>query len=289
MEYKKTYLDLNGQIDKIKNDYNFIIDDEKEIKEILKNLNYYKLKGYMHPLIKKSKTTPINFCEVIDTFHFDKKLRLLIFKILEEIEISLKAKVALKIGNVIGGFGYNDSSYFKTSLGGRKYFDHTNFLKNIESYQQRSKEDFIQHYLRKYSKSKYVPLWMMVELLPFGDLSRFYEAYKKNKDISKEYDLPPDILISWLHRLSLIRNYCAHNSRVWNRRYNNVSLKKEWKYHSWNYLEGTLYFFKYIMNYINPKFSFLEIKIHIEDFITKYPNKAIDMGIDKPEKLKYLV
>lgn len=289
MEYNKSFLDLNGQLNKIKIDYNFTVDDDDEIKKTLNNLNYYKLKGYMHPLIKSSKTTSINFSEVIDTFYFDKKLRLFIFKILEEIEISLKAKVALKISNETGTFGYLDISHFNSQLGHGKYFDHKSFLTNVNNYQKRSKEDFMNYYKNKYSKSPNVPIWMMVELLPFGDLSRFYEAYKKNKVISKDYELSPKILSSWLHRLSLIRNYCAHNSRLWNRKYNQVTLKDGWKYHSWVYLEGTLYFLKYIMGYINPSFDFSDIKNHIEDFITKYPDKAKYMGIDRNDKLKYLI
>lgn len=289
MLYTKSFLDLDGQLDKIKKEFNFTVDDDDEVKTTLKNLNYYKLKGYMHPLISLSKSNSINFSEVIDTFYFDKKLRFLIFKVLEEIEISLKAKVALIISNETGTFGYLNNIHFNQNLGSQKYFNHQSFIKNIENYQQRSKEDFMIYYKSKYSRSKYVPIWMMVELLPFGDLSRFYEAYKKNKAISKDYNLSPNILCSWLHRLSLIRNYCAHNSRLWNRKYNRVALKSDWKYHSWFYLEGTLFFLKYIMDYINSNYDFNEIKIHIEDFIKKYPQKAMDMGIDKPDKLKYLV
>lgn len=292
MKYNKSHFTIDQQIQKIKSD-GFIVNNEDQLRIILENLNYYKLKGYIYSTKKEYGDSfsekNIDILEVIDTYNFDEKLRTFLFEILEKIEVSLKSKIANVLSNDIGTFGYLDTDNFKVKLGSKKYFSHTNFLTNLENYQNRSKEDFMVHYRSKYTKEKYTPLWMMVELLPFGDLSRFYEAYKKNKKISKQYDLSPDILASWLHRLTLIRNFCAHNSRVWNRKYNKISLKKDWNYHSWFYLEGTLFFIKYIIDKIKPEYDFNPLYTLIDSFIKKYPKKAIYMGIITPDKLKYLI
>lgn len=253
MKYNKSHFTIDQQIQKIKSD-GFIVNNKDQLRIILENLNYYKLKGYIYSTKKEYgdgfSEKYIDILEVIDTYNFDEKLRTFLFKILEKIEVSLKSKIANVLSNDIGTFGHLDIDNFKV---------------------------------------KYTPLWMMVELLPFGDLSRFYEAYKKNKNISKQYDLSPDILASRLHRLTLIRNFCAHNSRVWNRKYNNVSLKKGWNYHSWFYLEGTLFLIKYIIDKIKPEYNFNPLYTLIDRFIKKYPDKAIYMGIMTPDKLKYLI
>lgn len=292
MKYNKIHFTIDQQIEKIKTD-GFKVSDEIRLKEILENLNYYKLKGYISSTKKEYGDSfleeKIDIFEVIDTYNFDERLRTFLFEILEKIEVSLKSKIANILSNDIGAFGYLDLNNFKVNIG-NKYFSHSQFLTNLENYQNRSKEDFMIHYRKKYTEEKYTPLWMMVELLPFGDLSRFYEAYKKNKKISKQYDLSPDILASWLHRLSFIRNVCAHNSRIWNIVYINKSkLKQSWKYHYWQKLEGTLFFMDYMIKRIKPEYDFKPLYTLIDDFIKKYPKKAIPMGIITPDKLKYLI
>ncbi len=37
------------------------------------------------------------------------------------------------------------------------------------------------------------------------------------KGVSKYFDLPPFILQSWIHALTVFRNLCAHHARIWNR------------------------------------------------------------------------
>ena len=290
MRYNKSYFTIDQQIEKIKSD-GFIVKNEDQLRIILENLNYYKLKGYIYSTKKEYgdsfSVKNIDILEVIDTYNFDEKLRTFLFEILEKIEVSLKSKIANVLSNDLGAFGYMDNDNFKEKLGSKKYFNHTNFLTNLENYQNRSKEDFMVHYRKKYTEEKYTPLWIMVELLPFGDVSRFYEAYKKNKRISKQYDLSPNILASWLHRLSFIRNICAHNSRIWNIFYKNKSkLKQDWKYHYWQKLEGTLFFMEYMTKRIKPEYDFNPLYTLIDDFIKKYPNKAIHMGITTPKKFK---
>ncbi len=64
---------------------------------------------------------------------------------------------------------------------------------------------------------------MTLEVISFGTLSRLFELLKKSsmKDqIAKEFGLPDDrILANWLHAIAVLRNCCAHHSRIWNRRY----------------------------------------------------------------------
>ncbi|UUV17166.1 hypothetical protein NRK67_04475 [Fusobacteria bacterium ZRK30] len=57
----------------------------------------------------------------------------------------------------------------------------------------------------------------------------------------------------------------------------------------WFYLEGTLFFIKYIIDKIKPEYDFNPLYTLIDGFIKKYPGKAIYMGIMTPDKLKYLI
>ncbi|WP_411741468.1 Abi family protein [Pseudomonas sp. BF-RE-29] len=37
------------------------------------------------------------------------------------------------------------------------------------------------------------------------------------KAIASRFNLPFEVLASWLHTLTFIRNCCTHHSRLWNR------------------------------------------------------------------------
>ena len=69
-----------------------ICDRNKAI-QYLDNIGYYRLSAYMYPLLKMPKTAHLykegsTFEKVMMLYHFDKKLRLLMFNEIEKIEIA---------------------------------------------------------------------------------------------------------------------------------------------------------------------------------------------------------
>lgn len=71
------------------------------------------------------------------------------------------------------------------------------------------------HYMLEYG---YVPLWVLVNTLTLGTLSTFY-SYLKQKDqndIGKHFLLKPEEMSSFLQVLTIYRNACAHDERLYN-------------------------------------------------------------------------
>ena len=71
-----------------------IYDRNKAI-QYLDNMGYYRLSAYMYPLLKMPKTAHLykegsSFKKVMMLYRFDKKLRLLMFNVIEKIEIARK-------------------------------------------------------------------------------------------------------------------------------------------------------------------------------------------------------
>ena len=66
-----------------------------------------------------------------------------------------------------------------------------------------------------------MPAWVMVELLSFGDLSSLYSGLSKDikKVLTAEYysGCRFDYLENWLEGLVILRNFCAHHKRLYNR------------------------------------------------------------------------
>lgn len=85
-----------------------------------------------------------------------------------------------------------------------------------------SDQEYFRHFFQKYGSETIPPSWMVVESLSFGDLQILYQGLKASarKEISRLFNLSPEVLDSWLGSLRVLRNHCAHHDRIWNRKFN---------------------------------------------------------------------
>ena len=71
--------------------------DELQASQLLKNISYYRLKGYWWDMqqdrITHTFAPNIYFESVIERYNFDRYLRLLLFDAVERIEIALRTKM----------------------------------------------------------------------------------------------------------------------------------------------------------------------------------------------------
>jgi abortive infection bacteriophage resistance protein len=83
-----------------------IIEDEEYANLYLRNISYYRLKGYWWDM-QKDKTHHIFqkdtfFEDVIARYFFDKELRLILFDAIETIEIALRTKMIYYLSQSYG-------------------------------------------------------------------------------------------------------------------------------------------------------------------------------------------
>ena len=78
----------------------------------------------------------------------------------------------------------------------------------------------VKHHKMKYSSK--MPLWVIVELMSFSNLSKLYSSmYYSEKDvIANMVGVGRDTLENHLHCLSVLRNKCAHAARMYNTDFN---------------------------------------------------------------------
>lgn len=104
------------------------------------------------------------------------------------------------------------------------YYDKTGFKKIMERFvkeeQYYADSLIVRHHKQHYSGR--MPLWAMVELMSFSNISMLYNAmYDSSKDlISKPLGIGRKTLSNHLHCLSVLRNKCAHAARLINTRCN---------------------------------------------------------------------
>ena len=233
---EKTFKTIDEQIEILKS-RNIIMDDyDKAYKILSKNNYYYLINGYKDLFIdieskeeKYIKNTKLE--EIYALYEFDKDIKINFLKYFLLIENEIDSYIAYEFSKVYGHKNYLIPNNFNT----------LNFKNNLISkfindlnleiqYQYKNSNEMIVHYINKY---KYVPLWVLVRVLSFGKISRFYSLMKPKEQntISKKYNLRINEFKIILHNLTLVRNICAHDEKLYdikmkNRISNNIYHKK---------------------------------------------------------------
>lgn len=85
---------------------------------------------------------------------------------------------------------------------------------------ERSHDDFITEHFRKYNEPELPPVWKTLEVISMGTLSKLYSNFQMPRQTCCRKRVrfeSSQILRSWLECLAVLRNCCAHHSRLSNR------------------------------------------------------------------------
>lgn len=194
------------------------IEDETNAKQVLERSNYYRLRGYYIHLQEDNGDDfkpGASFVEISTLHDFDNELRILLLKLLLDVEIVARARIAYTVAHAWGPLGYRDISNYGSSCEKDKFDD---LMERINYDLENSRERFIRTYNDKYAGQ--FPIWVIVEVMSFGDLSKLYHLLptEQKKNIANAYDhLDESLLTNWIQCAAMLRNLCAHNSRLYSR------------------------------------------------------------------------
>jgi abortive infection bacteriophage resistance protein len=193
------------------------VSDPSSAEFYLQHLNYYRLGAYWLPFEADHATHQFKsgtcFEDVLNLYIFDRELRLLVLDAIERVEVSVRSQWAYQLAHRHGTHAHLDAT-----LASKASHWQLNFSKLSEEV-RRSDEIFINHLLHTYAEPL-PPVWAVCEVMSLGLLSRWYNTLKPmstRRAIASVYGVDEGVLQSWLHHLSLVRNVCAHHSRLWNR------------------------------------------------------------------------
>lgn len=249
----------------------------------LSHISYYRLGEYwfsmqsdkVNHIFKENST----FKDVIALYNFDTELKILLFEIIEKIEISLRTKLIYHLSHEYGPWWFQNFDLFNDSR------ELVKTLANLEEELSRSKEITIKNHFKNHKLDlRFPPSWKSLEQTSFGSLSKLYGNLKntiKSKDtIAIEFGaVNHTYLPSWLQSIAQIRNYCAHHSRLWNKNLPGTpkllsNPPYNWiidvpKQHEFSKLYVHLCIMKYLLNRIHPANNFTE---RLNYLLMKYPN-----------------
>lgn len=191
----------------------------------LLTVGYYRLSAYWLPLEEappKDRTRSkrfrpgTRFEDVVDVYVFDRQLRLLVTEAIKRVEIALRSRWTNRMTLMQGPHAHLNPTNFISG------WDHARRLAAISAEAERSNEVFVQHYRGKYTDPYLPPLWMITELMTFGQLSKWLDATADlgiRDAVARDLGMPSrEMLEGTIQALSYVRNICAHHGRLWNRR-----------------------------------------------------------------------
>jgi abortive infection bacteriophage resistance protein len=183
----------------------------------LEQISYYRLAAYWLPFEADHSThqfqSGTTFEQVLAAYMADRELRLLFLDAIERIEVSVRSHWAYQMAHCHGPHAHLEMGLAS---------DQSIWLKNLSRLTaeiDRSNEKFIKHMKTTYQELV-PPVWAACEVMSLGLLSNWYGNLKPiatRRAIADAFHVDDDVLASWLQHLSIIRNLCAHHSRLWNR------------------------------------------------------------------------
>ena len=202
--------------------------DEAKAYQLLKNISYYRLKGYWWD----AQSDPMQhtfrpgtcFEGIMERYNFDRKLRQILFGGIEQIEIAVRTKMIYHLSIAYGGLWYLNPALFDSTIhvyDGKNMTAHGKVLEDLQKEFNRSQEIFVKDHQRLHPGQP-AEAWKMLEVASMGTLSKFYKNLKitlpERSVISNEMGVnSPHVFSGWLESIAFIRNVIAHHSRLWSR------------------------------------------------------------------------
>ena len=193
------------------------IPDDEQAKNFLIRNNYYRVSGYSltlrsHDIFHKNAS----FQNIIDIYNFDHNIRHILLQYIEIIEITVKSIYSYEFTKKHGAIGYINAKNFCDSI------KHQEIIEKAEKQKltRLPHEAYLKHFVEDLHQE--IPLWAYVDLLTISDISFLYSIseFDVQTAVAKTLGFEHNgaaILKRFMHSMTIIRNLCAHGSRLYNR------------------------------------------------------------------------
>lgn len=284
----KPFMTYAQQIQKMK-DKHLLIPDEAAAETALRTIGYFSLVSGYKDLFKNPTTRDYRdgttFDDILALYHFDESLRELTLRHLLHIEQHIRSELSYAFCQSFGDSqnAYIDPQNYHFTVVANQREINTLIKKFLEPpLTKKTDYAYIEHHKRVHQN---VPLWVLMNMLTFGTLSKMYALSKPQiqSTVSREFDsLNERQLAQILQVLTVFRNVCAHGERLFSYRcarhdipdlplHKKLSVPQK----GTQYLYGKKDYFSVVISfrYLLPHKEFLDYKMHLVRLIEKAINK----------------
>lgn len=286
----KPFITYTAQIEKLKTEKNLIITDSDLAIEILQNISYYGLiGGYKYPFIDIHTRKYINgacFEDIVALYEFDEELRGIFFKYLCRVERKMRSFISYHFCQKHGEYqkeylDFNNYSQLPKNKNGI-----IKLIKMLDMMANKNKD----HEYLVYQRNKYhnVPLWVLMNTLTFGQISKMFEFLPQNMQgtICRDFgNVRKNEMIKYLKVLTLYRNVCAHNERLFSYRtyidipdtllHKKLGISKNGS--KYKYGKNDLFSVVIAFRYLLPKLDFLMFKKQLLHSLGRYEKRNTNL------------
>ena len=201
---------------------------QQEIAHRLQYINYRRFESYWNiHLATAQHTGQLRFRlgtyweDILARYMFDRKLRQLIFDALSRIEIALRTRIAHDWARET-----EDDKPQRSSNHYRASFEVGDFLSTVDAYYKDNRSEEALRDRKQYKDVRVLPIDLFVEYTTFGNIQKLLSRGIKEtsgivESIAANMGMTDDLdfFLSGISLLKDVRNNCAHQARVWNRRW----------------------------------------------------------------------
>jgi len=191
------------------------VSNKKDALSKIKTYSYYSIINTYKDIFKNEKNEykkNVSFDEIYALYEFDKNLRSIFLKYSLEIELILKSLLSETLSSKYGIKNYLVKENFEDTIDEKIIIKLIKVIED-EIIKQNGKHDAVTHYIAEHG---FVPPFVLTKILTLGELSRFYSILKQpdRQNISKNFKLSDKLLKQIITNMTMIRNICAHNDRL---------------------------------------------------------------------------
>ena len=190
--------------------------NEQDAEQYLRESNnYFNVTSYKNNFVKYQcgelvgKYIDLDFAYLKDLSILDYRTRIVLFKMIIDIEHYLKIRILNSIEEIDEEDGYNIVNLYLDKDYNDEQFPkrvHDSIMKKVSN--EYYKKIFSKYDLDKDKKLENIPIWEFLEIITFGELINFFEFF------TTHYNLEDKKYVFILREVNKLRNAVAHNSCV---------------------------------------------------------------------------
>lgn len=285
------FLTYEQQVSKLVDEKGLSVADRNRAIECLKRVSYFALvDGYKlllrNPTTRKYKPGT-TFDDIVSLFEFDAELRSLFLSALVRVERKLRSSISYAFceSEGVSQDCYLDPSSYSASP--KKAARVKGLVSLLDGLANKNTDyGYIVHQRSKYGN---VPLWVLVNAMTFGQVSKMYSLLRPSvkSSVAKQYEhVNERELEQHIKALVLYRNCCAHGERLFSHKIY-TDIPDTWLHkklgiplNGQQYVMGKRDLFAAVISlrYLLPEDEFVPFKKKLADLMSKFvrENGVID-------------
>lgn len=216
VKYNKPPLSLTDQKNLLMS-RGLAVNSDAALDKLLHDFGYARVDSYseVFTLSGSSKFRPgTSYSQIWQVINLDEQLRNFLFPYTIRIELAVKAALTETLAQCGGSMGYLDPQLFHDQS------HHSVWVKHVKCLWTKTLDKQSVAFRQRYDESEMPPVWYLTQILPLGSVSKAISNLKIPiaKQLMRSVGLPTHRAFrqSGLQGISVLRNFCAHGSRIWN-------------------------------------------------------------------------